>query len=170
MSEGRELRLLARLHYALAVLTSLAPLLTIPVLHTGIALLRPPNTPPAAFRPAAFSDFDGARLALGARQAGCGRGRGHCRGVPGACGGALVYRPADCRSTSPAAGDDLFSLASDQCAAGNGAEPFYVCRFGPRPDLARRRCRDTAVEFTRLLLRRANKPGPGGAIGLKKPQ
>ena len=58
MSEGRELRLLARLHYALAVLTSLAPLLTIPVLHTGIALLRPPNTPPAAFRPAAFSDFD----------------------------------------------------------------------------------------------------------------
>lgn len=58
MSEGRELRLLARLHYALAILTALAPLVTIPVLHTGIGLLRSPNTPTAAFRSAAFSDLD----------------------------------------------------------------------------------------------------------------
>lgn len=58
MSEECELRLLARLHYALAVLTALVPLVTFPVLQTGVGLLRPPKTPPAAFRPAAFSDFD----------------------------------------------------------------------------------------------------------------
>lgn len=58
MSEERELRLLARLHYGLAVLTALAPLVTIPVLHTGVGLLAPAKTHPAAFRPAAFADFD----------------------------------------------------------------------------------------------------------------
>lgn len=58
MSEGRELRLLARLHYGLAVLTALAPLATIPVLQTGVGLLTPPRTPPAALRPAGFSDLD----------------------------------------------------------------------------------------------------------------
>lgn len=58
MSEGRELGLLARLHYALAVLTALAPLVTVPMLRTGVGLLAPPKTPPAAFRPVVFSDLE----------------------------------------------------------------------------------------------------------------
>ena len=48
MTDGKldELRLLARLHYGLAALTALFPLLLLPVFVTGVDLLRPADLPP----------------------------------------------------------------------------------------------------------------------------
>ncbi|HEX5443885.1 MAG TPA: hypothetical protein VFW87_08665 [Pirellulales bacterium] len=57
-SELSDLRLLARLHYGLAVLTALFPLLTLPVLAAGIELFSMPDSPPQLSRPVALLGDD----------------------------------------------------------------------------------------------------------------
>ena len=53
-----ELRLLVRLHYALAVLTALVPLVMLPVLKTGLELLAPAQAASPTVRSAALSNQD----------------------------------------------------------------------------------------------------------------
>jgi len=56
MTDGdlAELRLLTRLHYGLAVLTALFPVITLPVFIAGVELLSTPDTSHPASRPAAL--------------------------------------------------------------------------------------------------------------------
>jgi len=53
-----ELRLLARLHYGLAVLTALFPLVLLPVLAAGVELLTEPGVARPSSRPTVFTDQD----------------------------------------------------------------------------------------------------------------